>query len=296
MEAAEALPGDWTLRSTKCPQTGQVAAQTSTLTFGPELPCRSSALAAGWTADSGPRFGRSRLVRERRELDQLVSSDETGAGDPVLRKPQVAPEADAVALASTCVERPPEERLRDGRRGWRCVDSGLERIQRVALHEGGMQRREDIRAADVVEHDRSPAYEHERTRLPVVQADRLAELVEALATAVVDVVHRASRRGDVHTRGLGGNLFPHFVLPCSWLHAGGDARACGEVLAATQLRIRGLWGRRERFVAAAGIPASHLTQLTGTVSSLRAPMSTETSNVRFCCAPRTSSPSYSSAA
>jgi hypothetical protein len=115
----------------------------------------------------------------------------------------------------------------------------------------------------VVDDDGLATDEHERTGLAVVQLDRAAELLEALAAAVVDVVHRAGVGSDVHARGLAGDLLPDVALDGARLHPGGEALAGGGVLHPAQRGIGGLGRGSERLTVAAAVPAPGLDAADG---------------------------------
>ena len=109
---------------------------------------------------------------ERGELDELVAGDEAGArrrarsrsgcrGRGRCRRARVTR---APSDASRGTPSPPRATAAGG-----VGVAGLERVERVALHERAVERGEDVGAADVVEHGQAAADRDERAGLAVVQ-------------------------------------------------------------------------------------------------------------------------------
>src|SRR4051794_19884455 len=110
----------------------------------------------------------------------------------------------------------------------------------------------------MVRHHWPAGDRHERADLAIVEADRVAELVDAVAPALVDVVHRTGRRGDVHAVGLLLDLLPYGVLMRAGFHAGHRAHPRLPVLHLAQRGISGLGSGREGLAVAAAVPAPRL--------------------------------------
>jgi hypothetical protein len=104
---------------------------------------------------------------------------------------------------------------------------------------------------------------------------------------------RARGRCSAEAIALGGDLVPHAGLVGARRHPGGRALAGHGVLGAALGGIGRLRRGGEGLVVTLAVPAARLDARDRDL--LRAAgTNTLTSNVRFCCAPRTSSPSNSS--
>ncbi len=170
--------------------------------------------------------------------------------------------------------------------------SGLDRVERVALDQRGVQRGEDLGPAHPVEHDEAAADRDQRAGLPIAEADRLVDLVEPVAAALVDVVHRAGLgESGEPSRDLASISFqtsdwsaragpPAAASRSPSSPSSGAGRCSPSAGTARSPRRAGSQSQR---------PAS--TQLTGSWCCERASISAVTSKVRFCWAPSTSSPS-----
>jgi hypothetical protein len=192
---------------------------------------------------------------EDAELQQLALQREPASGEQRVGDVDVLAQSDGGARGGPCADRCREEGGGDrGVRG-RCR-LGLQRIQRVALHERTVQCGPHVGAADHVHHLAFSADGNEGPELAVLTRDGVGELVDAGAPALEDVVHGAGRRRSTHALALRGDLAPDGTLVGAGLAACGGAGASHRVLAAPQRGVGDLWRRVKRFGAATAIPTS----------------------------------------
>ncbi len=210
-------------------------------------------------ARSPAREFRARIavVREGRQLDELVGGHQAGAPETRLREAHVATQAHAVPLGHARTQDPREEGARVLDRGHR-VDVRLESVEGVAVQQRSVQGDEDVGPANVVEHGHLSADRDEGAGLAVVQPHGRVELVQAVAPTLEDVVHCIGVRVDAHAPRFLGHFVPHGRLHGPDLSAGDRTDGGLAVLHPAQGGIRGLRSRREPLAVARAIPAAVL--------------------------------------
>ena len=197
------------------------------------------------------------LVRKRGQGHELPLADQASTGKPSECEPHPLPQADGWSCraggAKKQVDEVPRVIDRRRRRG-----RGLERVERVALNERGVQSGERLDFADVVEHDEATPDRRQHADLAAAHFDRLHDGVELFASALEDVVHRTCAGVDAVATGGVGDLSPDLALNRTRLQTSSEARACLRVLHPAQPRVGRLGRRDKRLVVTPALPPASL--------------------------------------
>src|SRR5690242_3963492 len=127
------------------------------------------------------------------ELNQFLPGDETGAEQALLVEPHLATESNSVAFRGPRCGRQTNQRLSLISAGW-IRGLGLERVEAIPLDQRGVQRSEDLWAANPIQHDESAAERDERTGLSISELDRFLKIVQKL-TAILEHIVEGTGRG-----------------------------------------------------------------------------------------------------
>ena len=173
------------------------------------------------------------------------------------------------------------------------VSFGLDRVERVALHERACSAANTSGRLTWSSDDEAPADRATRAGLAACSGSR----PEAPQARRGDRRRRRASRPSARRRRALGDFAATSAQtsPCSARASPPAAASCARVrsfFSAPQLRVGGLRRRAERLAVAAAVPAPGLDAAHRHLQlACRRRTSTDTSNVRFCCAPSTSSPS-----
>ena len=238
------------------------------------------------------RERRPGVLRNAVSATTSPSATRAEAATAVVRTRRIDPHAGGVALARRRSQHGLEQGAR-GRDGRRTDRRRGERIEGVAGDERIVQRRERLDVADVVEHHEAPADRGEHPDLAALHVDLAPTRVRRSRRCSNTSCSAPVSEATPWPPGLRRHLVPHLLL------VGARRRARRRATSRTRsfLRRRSCgWaacGRgSERLVVAPMVPAA-LLDAADRHRRARSPgrTSTETSKVRFCWAPRTSSPS-----